>query len=850
MKYCLFILLFIISVYSVGQERYFSAGLQHSVYICSNGDVFTWGDNYYDQLGRNSTENIAKNDFIDSAIQISAGLGFHTLILREDRSVWAWGTNNFGQLGNGDCDMSENCNDALEAQQVLGGETGTVFLENVLMVSAGEYHSMALLQNGEVVTWGDNTYGQLGNSDVDNNQSTPVYVVSSTGERLSDIIAVTAGAFHSYALTTNGLVYAWGNNTNKQLADGSSISRSVAILMRTSGSQFLSGIVALSGGGEHGLFLHESGRVFASGAYKGIVSDGVNLFYYTEEYAKLVTGGETNATYLENVKAVSSGYFHCIAIVEINGINYAMSWGDNKFYSLYDPQYGGQLGTGISNMLKSTVPVFVKTGVSQRLKNVTAIGCGGGISLFETIDPVVREPRFYVCGANNVNQLGIPGNNDSYFATALNIGNCMPLCPKAILGNDKALCAPIMVDLYSGSNSIDYSYKWYKDDELLGDEVLPYLSVDSPGKYGVHIADKIGICPLTTDDVLITQKTKDFYMLPRTFCGTVLTFEVYGNGYYEWYSSLTGDDMVGIGTKIILSKEFAEEIIADSIYRIWIEEPSICQRLPVYCVKKCDACNWNMPAMKDTNVCRNTSYSIHAEGEQVFWFRNATNEELINYGNTYEVNNLLLGDNWFYVNRFEDYCESGIDSFNVVLEQCLETYYLKGNVYFKSGDTGSGNVRVYYNDNFVFPYATKSIKADGGFDFIIEKGMVTLSFEPDNSMFQYDTLWFGNTYNENDALLINMQTNVIDVKLDYTKTTNIKNPNIDITIRRCNNKLYVVSDEMILEYAVFAMNGSKIMASQINEKEFVLDITLPTEPCILWLKTENAIYTYKIVGTM
>lgn len=98
-------------------------------------------------------------------------------------------------------------------------------LENVVEISSGGSHDMALRADGTVWTWGRNTHGQLGDNDEaqtdslyfrDRNQPAQV-------PGLSEMVAVAAGENHSLALKADGTVWAWGDNMSGQVGDGSTL---------------------------------------------------------------------------------------------------------------------------------------------------------------------------------------------------------------------------------------------------------------------------------------------------------------------------------------------------------------------------------------------------------------------------------------------------------------------------------------------------------------------------------------------------------------------------------------------------------------------------------------------------
>jgi len=87
------------------------------------------------------------------------------------------------------------------------------------IVSAGDAHTLALRNDGTVWAWGDNSCGELGNGTIINS-GTAVQVMINSGTALSGVVAIAAGSYESFAVDGNGNVWAWGLNTNGELAIG------------------------------------------------------------------------------------------------------------------------------------------------------------------------------------------------------------------------------------------------------------------------------------------------------------------------------------------------------------------------------------------------------------------------------------------------------------------------------------------------------------------------------------------------------------------------------------------------------------------------------------------------------
>ena len=138
----------------------------------------------------------------------------------------AWGSNYSGQLGDG-TNTNRDVPVAVDASGVLAGKTVTA-------ISAGNFYSLALTSDGKVYGWGDNGYGQLGDGTT-TRRHVPVAVNTSGVLAGETVTAISAGAIHSLALTSDGRVYAWGDNGQGQLGDGTTTDHNVPVAVNTSG---------------------------------------------------------------------------------------------------------------------------------------------------------------------------------------------------------------------------------------------------------------------------------------------------------------------------------------------------------------------------------------------------------------------------------------------------------------------------------------------------------------------------------------------------------------------------------------------------------------------------------------
>ena len=173
----------------------------------ANGQAFAWGANGSGELGDGSNANSSVPVAVSTAgvfngqtvTVVASGFGYSLAVA--NGQAYAWGSNTIGQLGTGTTTDS-SVSVAVSTTGVLNGLTVTA-------IAAGEMHGLAVA-NGHVFTWGDNNDGQLGNGTT-TNSDVPVALAPSALDNLI-VTEIAAGAESSYALTSTGRLFAWGNN--------------------------------------------------------------------------------------------------------------------------------------------------------------------------------------------------------------------------------------------------------------------------------------------------------------------------------------------------------------------------------------------------------------------------------------------------------------------------------------------------------------------------------------------------------------------------------------------------------------------------------------------------------------
>lgn len=342
-----------------------AAGYDHSLAMGSDGTLYAWGNNDSGQLGDGSIQQRTTPVQVSlpvgvSALSVTAGRA-HSLATGSDGRLYAWGSNSFRQIGDGGS-LSSLRTTPVQVRLRTG--------VSALSVTAGEDHSLAVGSDGNLYAWGSNSDGQRGDGSTFP-PGTPVQVSLPAGV---SALSLAAGATHSLAMGSDGMLYAWGGNSDGQLGDGSYTGRATRLQVSLPAGVSALGVAA---GGVHTLAMGSDGTLYAWGG---------------NEYGQLGDGSAASRTPPVRVSLpagvsaldIVAGGDHSLALAS-DGTLYA--WGGNAI---------GQLGDGSTSDRTTPVAVSLPAGVSAL--SVTA---GASHSL-----AAASDGRLYAWGENGYGELG------------------------------------------------------------------------------------------------------------------------------------------------------------------------------------------------------------------------------------------------------------------------------------------------------------------------------------------------------------------------------------------------------------------------------------------------------------
>ena len=404
-----------------------SSGRYHNLVLLDNGKVLSWGHNEKGSLGQGTVTNseislptkikesnnknyLGNNDTsgYDGTNAISVSCGHeHSAILLNTGKVITFGNNTYGQLGHGKSDDYSSGDPSGVKDSNLKDSNGVVDLSsyngsNAVAVSCGGWHTLILLNNGKVISFGWNSKGNLGQgNNLVSSQPDPSGILMNAGYDGTNAIAVSGGGYFSLVLLKSGKVISFGRNDKGDLGNGQIINTNYGIpqsVLEINGYDGTN-VVQVECGYDHGGILLKSGKVLMFGLNesgqlgRGNLDNSGN----PEEILKVVGYNGINCV------SIFCGSYHSLILLD-NGKVISFGWSDNK-----------QLGHDVATANVST-PVEVKYGSSYNKNNCVLCSCTWSHTLL-----LLDNGKILSFGKNNESQLGLGNSNNGNFGTLQSI---------------------------------------------------------------------------------------------------------------------------------------------------------------------------------------------------------------------------------------------------------------------------------------------------------------------------------------------------------------------------------------------------------------------------------------------
>ncbi|MCL2401896.1 MAG: hypothetical protein FWC90_04560 [Oscillospiraceae bacterium] len=334
----------------------------HTMAIRADGSLWAWGHNRSKMLGDGTPEHRhSPVRIMEDVTAVSTGSS-HTLAIRADGTLWAWGRNSEGQVGNGNVTSWD-----------VGVPEPVQIMEDVVAVSAGDFHSMAIRRDGSLWAWGRNDYGQLGNGEVMEHDGTVPHPI----RIMDNVAAVSAGSNRTFAIRTDGTLWAWGQSPLGATDEETRIERTppqfgmpgpgpIPYHVHSSPILVMDNVASVATGGDRAFAVRSDGSLWAWG--RGPLGDGTQV--ERVEPVKI----------MDDVAAVSVSYSNVMAAKTDGRL---LIWGSNL---------SGQLGNGTSLRRFEPVPI---------MDNVTAVSTSFGHTM-----AIRTDGSLWGWGANEAGQLG------------------------------------------------------------------------------------------------------------------------------------------------------------------------------------------------------------------------------------------------------------------------------------------------------------------------------------------------------------------------------------------------------------------------------------------------------------
>jgi alpha-tubulin suppressor-like RCC1 family protein len=249
-----------------------AAGTDHSLAVTSSGQLYAFGDNYHGQLGNSTSNGTSAANPTPTLVTLPGGSGTVTqvaagddvsLVVTSTGELFAFGANDYGQLGFGTNNGTNNANPSPTEVQLPGGSG------SVTGVAAGDDFSLVATSSGELYSFGDNYYGQLGTATNDGiNIANPSPTLVTLPGESGTVTQIAAGSGFSLVVTSSGQLFSFGTNDSGQLGiatnDGmGGVPDPTPTLVALPGESGT--VTAVAAGDDYSLAVTSSGQLYAFG---------------------------------------------------------------------------------------------------------------------------------------------------------------------------------------------------------------------------------------------------------------------------------------------------------------------------------------------------------------------------------------------------------------------------------------------------------------------------------------------------------------------------------------------------------------------------------------------------------
>lgn len=320
-----------------------AGGSSHRIILTQSGQVFTTTtNNDHGQLGIGDTSNDGgiyniTSRFDGKVVSVSAG-GNYSLALTDSGRVYSWGANNCAQLGNGnqgECsnpDASTEDEDTSVAVSIPTDITDNFNLpagRKIIKIYAGWRQAFAIANDGTLYAWGLNHHGQLGLGTTGGQRTLPEVVNFAFNGNIVDL----ATDSHVLVLTDQGYVYSWGLNSNGQLGVGGTDDSNIPVEITSLRGQ---GVVQVEASSNGSMALTKNGEVYAWGENThgnlGFGEKLDNILIYgailaSDEHRQPLVPTKINTSEIGGVVKLAAGFSKTVAIAS-DGKVYV--WGENS----------------------------------------------------------------------------------------------------------------------------------------------------------------------------------------------------------------------------------------------------------------------------------------------------------------------------------------------------------------------------------------------------------------------------------------------------------------------------------------------------------------------------------------